>query len=319
MSNYLYPVITGVLNYLRADWYILLLGTMVAVVFSVYVDANKLRKFLHKRAGVSISSSLALAALTPLCACGTIAVIIGMFVAKLPWAPVMAFLITSPLAGPATFLFQLSLFGTEFAVFSLISAIAMGYLAGIITYWLERKSLFFADQFKQGLRENCCHKETDSSLCPSPKVSWIDKYKIKEVMRATYQLGVKKILVYFIAFVAIGQVVELLLPPELVLSLFGSNRGYSVPLAATLGLPFYISGPSALPVLKAFVDQGADLGPILAFMIAGKATGIPVLIGMSYFIKPKVLGLYVILVFLGAILSGYFYQFFANGLTLVVR
>jgi len=138
--------------------------------------------------------------------------------------------------------------------------------------------------------------------------NFVKKYKLKKFAIGFYNIGIKKILLYFIVFIAIGRVVELFIPKEWIMSLFSGNKSYSIPLAATIGLPLYLSDASAIPLLKSFINAVAGEGAVLAFLIAGKATGVPVIAGMSTFMKKRALLFYVTFVYVGAIVAGYLYQ-----------
>ncbi|MGE5654485.1 MAG: permease [Bacillota bacterium] len=122
-------------------------------------------------------------------------------------------------------------------------------------------------------------------------------------------LGLKKILPYFILFIAVGRVVELSIPKSWINLLFSGSKAYSIPLSATIGLPLYVSNSAALPLLRSLANSGAGEGAILAFLITGKATGIPVIAGMSTFLKPRVIAFYVALVYVGGVAAGYAYQY----------
>jgi uncharacterized protein len=367
--NILKELFLAVLGYLKADWLILLIGILIAVSVNVYMDSNKLKKFLEKKAGISIPGAVGIGALTPLCACGTMAVLLSMFITAMPWGPVMAFLISSPLSSPSDYIFETAFFGSRFATGLLIASILLGLIAGFVAHLLEKKTNFFKDQFRLNNSSevsNCCNEsysEVASSCCSSNRTEakgccsnndstlavkklrgkekieiknsnslkiikskvkenkfednvtskgrisdFVERYKLKKFAYELYNIGVKKILLYFIVFIAIGRIVELFIPKEWIISLFSGNKSYSIPLAATIGLPLYLSDASAIPLLKSFINAGAGEGAVLAFLIAGKATGIPVIAGMSTFMKKRALLFYITFVYVGAIVSGYLYQ-----------
>lgn len=77
-----------------------------------------------------------------------------------------------------------------------------------------------------------------------------------------------------------------------------------------MGLPLYLTDSSAIPLLKSFINSGAGEGAVLAFLIAGKATGVPVIAGMSTFLKKRAMLFYLGFIYFGAILCGYLYQIF---------
>ncbi len=314
-----------VVAYLRADWSFLLIGILVAVSINVYLDPEKFRKWMEQRAGASIWGSIAFGAFTPLCACGTMAVLLSMFMGALPWGPVMAFLVSSPLTSPSEYIFETAVLGSRLANAMLISSVILGLLAGWAAHQLSKRTAFFSGQLtiRQAksaqnevavASESCCSSSGQISSCAcsneTTSPSWRERLKVDEFLRAFVDLGLKKVLLYFVLFILVGKIAEMLIPQSLIMGLFGADRGFSIPLAATLGLPLYVSGPSALPLVRSFLESGAGEGAILAFMIAGKATGVPVIAGLSTIIKRRALLFYVAFIYLGAIAAGYILQLF---------
>lgn len=330
MLNMINELIVTVLNYLKADWLILLIGILFAVAINVYIDPERLRRFLSRRESMSIPGSILLGTFTPLCACGTMAVLISMFVSAMPWGPVMAFLVSSPLTSPSEYMFETAFFGSRFATAMLISSLILGLLAGFAAFILDRKTNFFKGQFRlaksnqeacctssENSRENscscCCENEVvveTGSCCTIDKrqAGFIERFKLDKFAREFVNIGIKKVLLYFIIFIAIGRLAELIVPKEWIISLFSGQNSYSIPLAATIGLPLYVNDSSALPLLKSFMNSGAGDGAILAFLIAGKATGVPVVAGLGTFLKKRAMLFYVGIIYFGAILAGFIYQ-----------
>jgi len=97
-------------------------------------------------------------------------------------------------------------------------------------------------------------------------------------------------------------------PSSFILALFSSETVFAVPLAALIGLPLYISGESAIPLVQSLMAGGASGGAMLAFMITGSATSAWVIAGISAFLKKKVIGLYVSYILAGGIVLGYLYD-----------
>lgn len=376
MEVFIKEIIMSIWSYLKADWYILLIGIILAVSISVYVDSEKLKNMLMKKSSVSIPGAVLFGSLTPLCACGTMAVLFAMFASAMPWGPVMAFLVSSPLTSPSEYMFETAFFGSKFATAMLISSIALGVFAGFLANYLEKKTKFFKNQFRITSNktvgccsesnvsnvsdesiccnstinitnnESCCTTDkevnTGESCCPSKnilelknsselkiktatvkkQISYTDervnnssiglvkKYKLDKLVKEFINIGVKKILLYFIIFIAIGKVVEMVIPQSLIMTLFSADKSYSIPLAATIGLPLYLNDSSALPLLKSLINSGAGEGVVLAFMITGKATGIPVIAGLSTFLKKRAMLFYIGTIYTGGILAGYIFQLF---------
>lgn len=362
MINFIKDILFSVWSFLVADWYILLIGIILAISVSVYVDTEKLRKMLMKKSGISVPGAVIFGSLTPLCACGTMAVLFAMFASAMPWGPVMAFLISSPLTSPSEFMFETAFFGSKFATAMLISSIVLGLFSGFLANFLEKKTNFFKNQFRMisdksnsccsentNVNEsNCCSSDievpTNESCCSSNKklelknpnglkvkntivnkqsccsekvsnkktIGFVQKYKLDKLLKEFVNIGLKKILLYFVIFIAIGRVVEMIIPQSLIMTLFSADKAYSIPLGATIGLPLYLNDSSALPLLKSLINSGAGEGVVLAFMITGKATGIPVIAGMSTFLKKRAMLFYIGIVYVGGILAGYIFQLVAR-------
>lgn len=355
-------IVEAVYGYLAADWPILLFGAVLAVSIQVYADPDMLKKYVERKSKVPIFGAVGFGAFTPLCACGTMAVVLSMFMTALPWAPIMAFLVSSPLTSPSEFLFQGAFLGWDFAVATVIFSVVFGLGAGFVADYLNKRWRFFDGQLRiipvgkkadmadrkavnagemvmsgEGVSENemvvfatcCTNEETadeddcgcdvdfriDSSgeLAAEPGYfrSWADlveRFRLKAFAKGMWDIGVKKILLYFVVFIGAGEAVNMLIPQEAIQMVFSAEHGYSVPVAATIGLPLYVSGSAALPLLMKLMAAGAGKGAIMAFLITGKATGVPVIAGLSTILKPKAIGFYVLFVYVAGILSGFLFD-----------
>lgn len=301
-------IVQAEIQYLKADWWILLLGISIAVIIKVYVGSDRLKSWINNNEKVSIFGSIAFGSFTPLCACGTMAVILSMFVSQMPWAPIMAFLVSSPLTSPSQFIFQSKFIGFNLALAVLISSIILGIGAGVLANILSKKTVFFKNQFRISFEDKNNGNKKLCSANKSKSKNILDKYKINSLVHEFYNLGIKKVLFYFLIFIAIGQLVEMFVPTEWVLSLFSSKNIYSIPLSALIGLPLYVSGMSSLPLLKTILQLGAGGGAVLAFLIAGQGTGVAVIAGLSTIIKKRAMFFYISYIFLGAVISGFMYQ-----------
>ncbi len=87
---------------------------------------------------MGIVGAVALASLTPFCSCGTTVVIIAGMAASTPWAPLVAFMVPSPLTSPAELLLSAGLMGWPFAVTFFMGTMAIGLAAGGVTVVIER-------------------------------------------------------------------------------------------------------------------------------------------------------------------------------------
>ncbi len=113
-----------------------------------------------------------------------------------------------------------------------------------------------------------------------------------------------KLLIMFFSFAFLGYLINGLIPSSWIPALFGAGHAYSVPLAATLGLPFYINSEGSLPLIRAMLDSGMSQGAALAFLIAGSGTSIGAIAGALTIAKWRVIAIVVATLWAGAILLG---------------
>ena len=327
--RYLEFIGDSLIYYLINDWHIILMGILIATSMKVFVNPESLKGKLLQHSKIAVPLSVGLGALTPLCACGTMAVVISLFLTKLPWGPVMAFLISSPLASPSEFLFEGSFMGWRFAISMLIASIVIGLFAGYLATLLEKKTSFFKDQFRildKPKKTQIVHDTMTASTTLDTTVftvveSQFDasfdtkengkskkifdmKGKSREFVAEIWETGFKKIIFYFMIFIIIGKSIEFLIPMDFQLPYLGEDSIVSVLIGATVGLPLYINSASSLPLMQSMVASGVSESAIFAFLIAGKATGIPVIIGMMTFLKKRAIAFYIGIIWIGAVLAG---------------
>jgi uncharacterized membrane protein YraQ (UPF0718 family) len=118
----------------------------------------------------------------------------------------------------------------------------------------------------------------------------------------------KRLLVMFLSFAFIGYFLNGLIPAAWIAAIFGSGNAFSVPLAATLGLPLYINSEASLPLVRAMLDSGMSQGAALAFLITGAGTSFGAVVGMLTIARWRVVALVVGTLWVGAVLSGILYN-----------
>lgn len=322
--TYLKFIGDSLIYYLINDWHIILMGILIATSMKVFVNPERLKNNLLKHSKIAVPLSVGLGALTPLCACGTMAVVISLFLTKLPWGPVMAFLISSPLASPSEFLFEGSFMGWRFAISMLTASIVIGLFAGYLATVLEKRTSFFKDQFRILDKPKKMQASASQTLDTSAFTIVESQYdtafetqegdqakkvfdlkgKSREFLSEIWETGFKKIIFYFMIFIIIGKSIEFMIPMDFQMPFLSEDSLLSVLIGATVGLPLYINSASSLPLMQSMVASGVSESAIFAFLIAGKATGIPVIIGMMTFLKKRAIAFYVGVIWIGAVLAG---------------
>jgi uncharacterized protein len=139
-------MVSEIIGSLSHNWIPLSLSILVASVMRAHVDPEKVKLFLLRTPKVSIAGSVLVGALTPLCACGTMGVIIGMLTTTMPWGPVMAFLTSSPLMSPDGFIMISGIISYRFAIGLTAASIIIGLGSGYITHLIETRTNFLQNQ-----------------------------------------------------------------------------------------------------------------------------------------------------------------------------
>ncbi len=325
--------IMAVIQSLSHNWIPLSLAILTAAILKAHVDTERLQETLHRRTKISILASVILGAFTPFCACGTMAVIIGMLTTALPWGPVMAFLTSSPLMSPDGFIMIAGIISFKFAVALTLASIVIGLGSGYLTHLIEMKTDFLKKQTRfsneKGIQiascggcrgdyplefGGCCtrasNKEEDKKKAISLFANFWQRIKWREILQSIINLGLKQILPNFALFVAIGFLVNYFVPTSIIMRLFNAKNIFAVPLAALIGLPLYVTTESSIPLTNSLMAGGASGGAMLGFIITGSATSAWVIAGISTFMKKKVIGLYILHILLGGIICGYLFDLF---------
>ena len=77
-----------------------------------------------------------------------------------------------------------------------------------------------------------------------------------------------------------------------------------------VGVPMYADIFGTIPVAEALLAKGAQLGTILAFMMAVTTLSLPSMIMLRKAVKPKLLALFIGICIVGIILVGYLFNAF---------
>jgi len=109
----------------------------------------------------------------------------------------------------------------------------------------------------------------------------------------------------------INALIKFYLPLEYISGFLGKANPFSVLIATLVGIPFYTSNVTALPMVSGLLSIGMNHGAALAFLIAGPVTTLPAMMAVWGIVKPKVFLLYLAFSFIGAIFFGYLFNLVA--------
>lgn len=225
----------------------------------------------------------------------------------------MPWLVSSPLNSPNTFFLIAGALGYPMAIGQIIAAISMGVASGWITSLLESKGYLLTQ-----LRNSSPKKLERSSRSPllpalegeptlnsSPETETKALWKV--FLHSLTKMGTRRLVRQLAIFVFVASAIKIIVPVTWVTLLFGQDHWYSIPLAALVGIPLYISNASSIPIAKTLVESGMGSGAALAFILAGAGTSLPAMTGLLVMTRGRIVALYVSLIFIGAVFFGSFY------------
>jgi len=311
------------------NWFLLLLSILISAALTLYVNQDAVARFLRRNSRNSVLISTGVAVTTPFCSCGTTAVVLGMMASTIPWAPIVAFMVSSPLTSPQELFYSAGLFGWDFAIAFFVASILLGLMGGAVANfaenrgWLKNQARVAsqAPALSLGIMGAPAPMELPMLTQPSPESAQCScstaettEAKRTVVTARMFALEVfnvsKRLLPLFFGFTFVGYLLNGLIPATWITNLFGSGHAYSIPLAATLGLPFYINTEASLPLVRAMLDGGMSQGAALAFLITGAGTSIGALGGALTIARWRVIAIVVGTLWLGSIILGYAYNLF---------
>lgn len=321
------------------NWYLLVLSIVISAALKFFVDQDAIANFLRRNTRNSVLMATGVAVGTPFCSCGTTAIVLGMLASTVPWAPIVAFLVSSPLSSPEGLFYSAGIFGWPFAIALFVASILLGLAGGAVASVAEARG-WLANQARMAALKPSASPSVVSrpaplslSLVPQPVAAAaaevpqcgcssnrvelpvvapaIASARPKVTMGAFFQEMYdvsKRLLPLFFGFTFIGYLLNGLIPAAWITGLFGAGHAYSIPLAATLGLPFYLNSEASLPLVRAMLDSGMSQGAALAFLITGAGTSLGAFGGMLTIARWRVIGIVVGTLWLGSILLGFIYN-----------
>lgn len=255
-----------------------------------------------------IAFAAALGGLSPFCSCGVIPLIAALLAMGVPLSGVMAFWLASPVIDPASFVLTSGLLGFEFAVAKTFAAIGLGLFGGYVTFALGRTRLL-ENPLRAGIASGC----GGAAVQAPGKVVW--KFWQEGSRRTKFLTEAYSTALFLIKWLTLAFLLESLMlvyvPASWVTSALGGS-GVAPILAATfIGIPAYLNGYAALPLVSGLMEQGMLPGAGLAFLVAGGVTSLPAAIAVYALVKLRVFALYIALALTGSLTSGLIYQAWA--------
>ncbi len=289
---------------------------IVAILFAAYAKASGFDQIIARSFSGSTTTAIVVAslagALSPFCSCGVIPIIAGMLASGVPLAPVMAFCIASPIMDPEMFILTTAGININFATAKTITAIGMGLLSGFTILGIQKLGYLSKPLKKENSCGCGCPQTTIEDNRPI-KIAWrfwnepVRKQEFAAQINSNgFFLGKWMTLAFFIESLMIAYI-----PAGYVASLIGSGNAAAIPISALLGIPAYMNGYAAIPLISGLMELGMTPGAALSFATAGAVSSIPAAMAVFALVKRTVFALYIVLGLMGSLIAGYLYQFYS--------
>lgn len=284
-----------------------------AVVLAAYAKASSADRLIARAFSGHVVMMILLAALlgslSPFCSCGVIPLIAALLTMGVPLPAVMAFWLSSPLMDPSMFFLTVGTLGMTFAIAKTAAAVGVGLLGGFSLLALQDLPIF-RNALRPEIGDGGCGASAVRSAQPIHWRFW------KEAERREKFLGEMKHAFLFLGkWLALAFLLESLMlayiPAETISSALGGGGLGGIMLAALVGVPAYLNGYAALPLVSGLVEHGMDPGAAMAFLIAGGVSSVPAAIAVFALVRLPVFMAYLMLALIGAVVSGLLYSFIA--------
>jgi len=244
--------------------------------------------------------------LSPFCSCGVIPLIAALLAMGVPLSAVMAFWLASPIMDPSMFVLTSGVLDLQFAIAKTVAAVGLGVFGGVVVHLLAK-----TDAIRDPLREGVGNGGCGGSKVRAPKpVVW--RFWTEDDRRAKFGREALKTTLFLAKWLLLAFILESLMlawvPAETVTAVLGGQGLVPIATATIVGVPAYLNGYAALPLVAGLIDQGMAPGAGMAFLVAGGVTSIPAAMAVWALARPPVFGLYIALSLSGAFAAGLIFQ-----------
>ena len=293
-------VLAGAVNFFIYDsikiFFLLSVIIFVVSVIRSYLPPEKTKKWLSNRFEI-VGNMLAalIGIITPFCSCSAVPLFIGLVESGVPLGVTFSYLISAPMVNEVAAVMLLGLFGPAVALLYISSGVIIAVIVGYILGRMKLEHLVEDYVWNIKVQEQMGEiKKTFSE-------------RLNEAYQYTADL-VKKVFPYVLVGVAAGALVHGYAPEHFLTKIAGKSNIFAVPLAVLIGVPLYSNAAGTIPIVKSLIEKGLPIGTSLAFMMSVTALSFPEMIILRKVLKPKLLALYIAILTLGIILTGYLFN-----------
>jgi uncharacterized protein len=285
---------------------LLLLSGMIFLItlMRTFISPEQARRWLGgRREGVGNVMASLLGVVTPFCSCSAVPLFIGFVESGVPLGVTFSFLVTAPMVNEVALGLLFGMFGWKIAGLYMASGLTIAILSGIVIGRLNMER--YVEEFVYQVKVN---RDGNS---PDERLAWHDRFV--QSLESTREIVVK-VWPYVVIGIAIGAGIHGFVPDDFLAERLGEESIWAVPAGVVLGIPLYSNAAGIIPVVSVLMDKGVALGTVLAFMMSVVALSLPEMIILRRVLKPRLIGIYIVIVATGIILTGYLFNLFGDRL-----
>jgi uncharacterized membrane protein YraQ (UPF0718 family) len=191
----------------------------------------------------------------------------------------------------------LGMFGWQIAALYLSTGLVIAIVAGMVIGRIP--------QVEQGVEDFVWQIKVGQQGEAGTTHSWPERFTT--AWRSTREI-VGKVWLFVVIGIAVGAGIHGYVPEDALAGILGKDAWWSVPAGVAIGVPMYANAAGIIPVVHALMEKGAALGTVLAFMMSVVALSLPEMIILRRVLKPRLIGIFVGVVAVGIVLTGYLFN-----------
>jgi uncharacterized membrane protein YraQ (UPF0718 family) len=277
--------------------YLLLSGMIFLIsLLRTFFSPERTRAFLGgKRQGIGNVLAALLGVVTPFCSCSAVPLFIGFVESGIPLGVTFSFLVSAPTVNEVALVMLLGLFGWRVAGLYVASGLIIAILSGWVIGRLHLES--GVEDFVWQVQMQASNEAEHLTWAQRIQRAW---QSVKEIFG--------KVWLYVVIGIAVGAAIHGYVPAQAMAQIMGKQAWWSVPAAVLLGVPLYSNAAGVIPIVSALMEKGASLGTVLAFMMSVVGLSLPEMIILRRVLKPKLLAIFIAIVALAIIITGYLFN-----------
>ncbi len=287
----------------------LLLGLVFAGILHVLFKKEYIIKHLGRNNFLASLKASLFGVPLPLCSCGVVPTALSLRKSNASEGATISFLISTPQTGVDSIIATYGMLGPIFAIFRPIAALFMGVVGGTISA-LFTKTNNAASKNKHKEKELC-------KICDDPNDGHSHNFieKIQKMIQYAFGSFLDDISLQLVVGIILAGVISYFVPPDFFAE-YVNNDLTGMLLMIIAGIPLYVCATASIPIAASLMLKGLSPGAAFVFLAVGPATNAATITLIGNVMGKKVVALYLSVISLGAILSGFALNFVYTSLNL---